>query len=82
MEAHFDDILATAMVEEIGVARSLKVLDRAIELYRERHADGELNPDYMRTAGCIKLLFQDDEHEDAIDELAAPAALALSFHKH
>jgi hypothetical protein len=69
MEAQFDEILATAMVEEIGVARSLKVLDRAIELYRERRPNSGLNPDYIRTAGCVKMFF-DDENEHGIGVLA------------
>jgi hypothetical protein len=69
MQPQFDEILATAMVEIIGVEKSLKVLDRAADLYRERHPSSPLNADYVETEGWVKMFF-DDEDEQGLDALA------------
>ena len=69
MQPQFDEILATAMVEIIGVEKSLKVLDRAADLYRERHPNSPLNADYVSTEGYLKMFF-DDEDEHGIGALA------------
>jgi hypothetical protein len=39
------------------------------ELYRERHPNSGLNPDYIRTGGRVKMFF-DDENEHGIGALA------------
>jgi hypothetical protein len=45
-----DEILAKVMVDELGVKTTLRILEKADEVFVEQHPEARLNVDFVRLA--------------------------------
>jgi hypothetical protein len=50
-----DEILAKVMVDELGVKTTLRILEKADEVFVEQHPETRLNVDFVRLAGAAKI---------------------------
>jgi hypothetical protein len=50
-----DEILAKVMVDELGVKTTLRILERADDVFVEQHPEKRLNVDFVRLAGATKI---------------------------
>jgi hypothetical protein len=50
-----DEILAKIMVDELGVKTTLRILEKADEVFVEQHPETRLNVDFVRLAGAAKI---------------------------
>ena len=60
-----DEILAKVMVDELGVNTTLRILEKADEVFVEQHPATRLNVDFVRLAGAAKIYDLDKREEDA-----------------
>ena len=50
-----DEILAKVMVDELGVKTTLRILEKADDVFVEQHPESRLNVDFVRLAGAAKV---------------------------
>ena len=50
-----DEILAKVMVDELGVKTTLKILEKADDVFVAQHPESRLNVDFVRLAGAAKV---------------------------
>ncbi len=58
-----DEIMARAMVDEIGLDKTLNVLNAAEAMYERGYPRVRLNPHYVRAAGFAKLYDAENQGE-------------------
>jgi hypothetical protein len=50
-----DEILAKVMVDELGVKTTLRILERADDVFLEQYPEKRLNVDFVRLAGATRI---------------------------
>jgi len=59
-----DEILAKVMVDVLGVKTTLRILEKADEVFVEQHPETRLNVDFVRLAGAAKIYDLDRREEN------------------
>ena len=58
-----DEILAKVMVDELGVNTTLRILEKADEVFVEQHPGKRFNVDFVSLAGAAKIYDLDKREE-------------------
>jgi hypothetical protein len=61
-----DEILAKVMVDGLGVKTTLRILERADDVFVEQYPETRLNVDFVRLAGAAKI-YELDRRENEAD---------------